>query len=336
MEENDMNCRHRPFRWQAGVQNMYLNFGPKYGLIPGGHSKDQSGPISEGTLADATSLPVRVATASGGPAGPGTWEEVLDKIFEEERIAVDESTWLPIFNKKRWYDCSRTSSSIGGSKWSIDHPLVWEHLSTCIELANRMILALINEQHQGLETVLYGVIGMWTDVAADLWPPPGPPGPPEPSPQAQVLLSYKMYKDQCDKKGVACPLDQVKSFTSADWLARWNDLLQATFWSFLSGPGQASTCDSTMGVTIVDNAPVHTIIYINSWFLELLITRDLTLAERVQTQVLLAITIIHELMHSLQFYRRREGGWPIGAAPYPAPPNALLFEEAVSPTTASL
>ncbi|KAJ2997897.1 hypothetical protein NUW58_g505 [Xylaria curta] len=112
-------------------------------------------------------------------------DENSSKLFEDyckQRIDVDEDTWLPFFRKDRWYDLDLSVISPGKeediireadgtervvTRWSVDDDSVWHHLRFSIEIANRILLALIQDNNEWLEMLLYGRIQLWYELFGD-------------------------------------------------------------------------------------------------------------------------------------------------------------------------
>lgn len=68
-------------------------------------------------------------------------------------MTIDESTWLPIFAKERWYNLDRPiaeawrgtldSRLAADATFTVDNPVFWEKLSPAIELADRLMRATV-------------------------------------------------------------------------------------------------------------------------------------------------------------------------------------------------
>lgn len=74
------------------------------------------------------------------------------EVFEQEKINVDENTWLPFLRKDRWFDWinfSLFNSTQPALTWSVDDQELWSRLSVTIELANRILQALLEDKHDG-------------------------------------------------------------------------------------------------------------------------------------------------------------------------------------------
>lgn len=77
--------------------------------------------------------------------------------YMEQRIEVDESTWFPFFRRDRWYDLdqgfSDTIVEADGktwqtSTWSVGDDRVWDVLRFSLEIANRILKALIRDNNK--------------------------------------------------------------------------------------------------------------------------------------------------------------------------------------------
>lgn len=78
--------------------------------------------------------------------------------FKQDQIKVDEESWLPIFQKNRWLGL-RTNALDGVKRpipgifpaenayWTVDNTEIWARLSVSIELANKILLAMIKERN---------------------------------------------------------------------------------------------------------------------------------------------------------------------------------------------
>lgn len=65
-----------------------------------------------------------------------------------EGFKVDEDSWLPLFKKDRWFSSMAKDPVLAKDSWSVDDPVVWKELRIAIELANRILTALIKEKHE--------------------------------------------------------------------------------------------------------------------------------------------------------------------------------------------
>lgn len=112
--------------WHFGVPNLALRFSDR-GFIPGGHEQ---------------ALP---SAFKGHPETHPGWASRM--LYEGELITPNEESWLPFFRRDRWYDWGDAEPLLGGKGWSVDNPLVWEPLSIALELANRVLIALMQDRH---------------------------------------------------------------------------------------------------------------------------------------------------------------------------------------------
>ncbi|KAI1305100.1 hypothetical protein F5Y03DRAFT_406644 [Xylaria venustula] len=108
--------------WQAITLNRWVNFSP-----------DQIGPMSGGHL----------------PSDVGDSLEASTRVYDQNKIKVDESRWFRFIKKQRWYDWLETSppGSVPGRVWSVDDPKIWNELGICLELVDRMFKALIEDKN---------------------------------------------------------------------------------------------------------------------------------------------------------------------------------------------
>jgi hypothetical protein len=114
--------------WSVPPLNSVLSFWDENAAIMGGHRR-------------------------GNDECPELW---LD--YMAERIEVDESTWLPFFRKDRWYDLdvqnrkdiikAADETTWQVTKWSVDDDRIWVHLRVTLEIANRILKALIQDNNE--------------------------------------------------------------------------------------------------------------------------------------------------------------------------------------------
>lgn len=119
--------------WQAGSLMQQVRFSSQTGFVPGGHRAADYGEVEN--------LP------SPGPGPREMREDIAFRIYNAERIQVDESKWFSFLRRDRWLDLDQPEPLLGGNNWSVDNPQVWEFLSIQLELANRIINALIVDRH---------------------------------------------------------------------------------------------------------------------------------------------------------------------------------------------
>ncbi|RWA07288.1 hypothetical protein EKO27_g7816 [Xylaria grammica] len=127
--------------WELASMNQHLWGSAEYRIFPGGHS-------------------------------PADNPEVFLEAYERVHFTIDESKWFEFLQKFHWYDLfddpnRPTRPAVPkGAPWSVDVPSIWEILTPSIELVNRILRALINEQHNGLETLLFGRLVYWRNIAS--------------------------------------------------------------------------------------------------------------------------------------------------------------------------
>lgn len=68
--------------------------------------------------------------------------------YDMETLNVDEDSWFPCFRKDRWFGSIATDMMLTGNLWSVDDPAVWKELRIILELANRILNALIKDRHE--------------------------------------------------------------------------------------------------------------------------------------------------------------------------------------------
>ncbi|KAI0442935.1 hypothetical protein F4803DRAFT_517354 [Xylaria telfairii] len=259
--------------WQVGPLNRYVSFGPRFPKVLGGHSR-------VGGADDPSSVIDPVRRLSG--VTYATNDEALMAVFQSERIKVDESKWFRFFRRSRWWDPEHRDESALGLQWSVDDPKVWEQLRIVLELANRMLSALIDDEHDWLRTLLFGRMDLWANVHDD---------PPEPD--SRVLLS------QAEDR-LACAALNTQSFFDLhpelpDWRFKLETLLSEAKWTFKDDPGSG-----VMGTT---DPELGGLIAIDVTFFRLLCTDKITLSERCLITIIVTTTVLHELMHHIHFKR---------------------------------
>ncbi|GAW24501.1 hypothetical protein ANO14919_140880 [Xylariales sp. No.14919] len=193
--------------WELASMNQHLWGSAEYRLFPGGHV-------------------------------PSDNPEEFRQAYERVRFTIDESKWFEFLQKFHWYDLfddpnRPTRPTVPkGAPWSVDVPSIWEVLAPSIELVNRILRALINEQHSGLETLLFGRLVYWRNVASAT-------NIAIPFDDALVLLSPQMELQVAaaeNKAPYQNPLASVpEQFKSQAIEARLNQLCARHIWSV--GPG---------------------------------------------------------------------------------------------------
>ncbi|KAI1263753.1 hypothetical protein F5Y18DRAFT_437793 [Xylariaceae sp. FL1019] len=248
---------HRGLRsWEAATLNRWVHFEP-LGTVSGGHlSSDDA--------------------------------EELQAIWNWGKISVNEDEWFPTFRRDHWHDLEDVPSAPApeGGPWTVDNPGVWNELRIAIELANRILKALIDDRHPAIETLLFGRIVSWRSVSPS----------DEPFPDAHVLLSATGEAALAKRTNTGAWTSLLAN--ASDETARLE--LQKAFhkvsddlvWTFMSAPRGWSR-----GFTIRSTTPPT--IALNLIPLRHLHGSDLTLAERCAIQWFFGKTILHELAHAI-------------------------------------
>ncbi|KAI0903348.1 hypothetical protein F4823DRAFT_636216 [Ustulina deusta] len=107
------------------------------GNVPGGHTIPPGGNTGA-SLINAIQCLTGVQHATSDEAGFA--------VFEFKRIKVDESSWFNFLKRDKWWDLEGRDDKLG-VRWSVDDPKVWAEFSPCLELANRMLNALVDHEH---------------------------------------------------------------------------------------------------------------------------------------------------------------------------------------------
>ncbi|KAI1264275.1 hypothetical protein F5Y18DRAFT_428367 [Xylariaceae sp. FL1019] len=189
--------------WQLGTMNKYLYFGDRYGLLPGGHTseaklKSQNGHFSRHLIED-------VNTAGGTK----TTEDACNLIVKNEMITINENNWFPFLRRNRWYTAGIVN---------IDDEKSWEVLSLGLELANRMLQAMILDQHEWLQTILYGRLDHWSTFD------------PTVNPNKLVLLSLQKERQVATQLNIPVLGEYMTDIDPQDWKVRIEDLMSDQLW----------------------------------------------------------------------------------------------------------
>ncbi|KAI0197911.1 hypothetical protein F4808DRAFT_473487 [Astrocystis sublimbata] len=191
------------------------------------------------------------------------------EIFKRGMIEVDETTWLPFLQKSRWYDWIEVPEAYDHDhpvrEWSVDDDTVWAPLKLSLELANRMLNALIEDKNEGvtmaLETIIWGRIDYW-EKFKDIFGDPS-------DPLDTVLLGYEVERQIAEKRNHSFRSGSFRRRTPAQWRERLIGLLKRLTWGI--GDGGDDILGSTVHL-VYRKEPLHYTIHIN---------------------------IIHELMHAI-------------------------------------
>ncbi|KAI1422317.1 ceramidase-domain-containing protein [Xylaria sp. FL1777] len=270
--------------WQAASLNRSIRFSPSTGFISGGH-RPADGRKTEFSFVFSFPNPA-VYTPNVPFAGFRAWpgnlesnEEAHLRIYQRERINVDEKKWFPFLRKDRWFDWIHVTPEYDrppGRTWSVDDPNIWENLSVSLEL---------------LQTMLYGRMDYWDNHTDHFGNPP--------SPDASVLLSLATEQMMSRNRGEpTCRWDEILTRTSEHWGHRLVHLLSSLIWSF-QDIGSVEGFTQSRPFLNGRQWPYNSIIIINTQDLEVMEKTNLALEERCKLQVNCAIIILHELMHAL-------------------------------------
>ncbi|RWA06735.1 hypothetical protein EKO27_g8363 [Xylaria grammica] len=242
--------------WLLGVTQRTLRFSER-GFVPGGHVR---------ALSESEIL-----------------RTVHRFIYNTECVEINEDSWFEFFKKPRWWDTVwYDPDPIVNSPWSIDKPIIWAQLRLIIELANRILRALINDRHPFMETLLYGRYSYWSDPA---WQPAPCP---EPHPRTKVLLSQEFLKKRWAAEHGNEPFPFDMSIIPVNrWGPRLEWLLRDLGWCFSTEEDEDKK--AFLGMNI------GSMIIVNIRDLKSLMRDEMTLAERCSTVFSVTVMILHEL-----------------------------------------
>lgn len=132
--------------WQASALNHFARFSPKT-IVSSGHRPADRNTVG---LSTCISLPLPSTIRPGFQIMREiqTIEDVNLAAYMRDRIKVNEEEWLPFLRKHRWFDWDEVRPS-GVKNWSVDDSRLWDFLRVCLELVNRILLALIKDKHHG-------------------------------------------------------------------------------------------------------------------------------------------------------------------------------------------
>ncbi|KAI0472242.1 hypothetical protein F4859DRAFT_515090 [Xylaria cf. heliscus] len=277
---------HGKETWQAAVLSRYLQFSPDTGFVSGGHRPVDTlvADLSVSGILPPPPQSLNFVGLRTGPPRIATNEERDYSTYLRERIKVDESKWLPFLRKDRWYDWIQVAPPFDkpGRTWTVDDPEIWDYLKVILELVNRILLALIEDKHEG---------DYWSNLT-DIFGDP-------PSEDAIVHLSYAKEREICVKRGIIHnPFRAVLSQTSADWRARLEKLLRQLVWTF-NDPFPSDAINTRLPCVGNNTYPFPSVNSIGIRALQTALNSKLALSELCSMQLELAIQIVHELMHAI-------------------------------------
>ncbi|KAI1812348.1 hypothetical protein GGS20DRAFT_558351 [Poronia punctata] len=270
--------------WQLGPLNAFVDFGRH--LIPTGHTQ----------LTD---------------------KPAFHAAFRAEMIEVDESKWYPCFRKDRWYDDTCPDPQLQGRGWSVDIPEVWEHLRVSLEIANRIMAALIDEENEFIAALIWGHIALWSDLKQDipaLQDPPSPDALTLLSPRVFATLWARIHGSSAASANVAAnpgaagsqtqgtgfkapgviPVD-LNTVPKAEWHKSFVEATRRQEWGLLTDPD----VHSFYGVTVSRRETGVGFVCLTTRGLLQLMKGGLSLAEQCNAYFLQANTILHELAHAI-------------------------------------
>ncbi|KAG6363759.1 hypothetical protein INS49_008862 [Diaporthe citri] len=250
-------------------------------------------------------------------SGYFTWQALIFDTLQQTQpmdMSVDETYWLPLFAKKRWYNLDRPltdgwrgtldSRLAANATFSVDEPVFWEKLSPAIELADRLMRATV--YHPFLDAIL-GV------KATDYYPN---------NMQAEGLESPPVLA----KNNTPPRLSQQELL---DTLERYAEKIVITF---MSPTMSGNSLGSSLGITTslpdphlrgANNGVDFALLMLNPVFIWRLLDPNESVSSKMQATFILAITMAHEMVHAI--YRVRNMFVPAAEVlqdePFYAPPG---------------
>ncbi|KAI1364898.1 hypothetical protein F5Y08DRAFT_339246 [Xylaria arbuscula] len=277
--------------WQLGPVNLSLCFSQQC-FVPGGHIR---------SLAQVV--------------GPEAQRTILDT----EALQVNEDNWYLFLKKDRWWGSSASPGDpLTVQQWSVDDSAVWSVLRLSIELADRILTALVTEKHPFLETLLFGKITYWNNPEYQEAAPI-----PEPQPQAKVLLSREFIKQRWQAANGNAPFayDVLDTYDEFAWEERLEELASHQQWALLPPD------DDQAGNQGTTDASMDGIIVLNTARLKTCLSTEPTFAERCSLIVTMADTIVHEFAHGLVYQRISRDTNPLFTDLLPYSPDWMQFPE---------
>ncbi|KAI1420204.1 hypothetical protein F5Y12DRAFT_788450 [Xylaria sp. FL1777] len=242
-------------------------------------------------------------TVLGGhrPNDANIYPELLEA-YMSQRIEVEPKSWLPFFKKNHWYDFSLedgldTIEEADGtkwtiSKWSVDNDRVWHHVRFSIEIANRIVMALIRDNNTWLGTLLYGRVQRWYELYGH---PENAAEHKKKGEDKRILLTPSIERSECVRmnkpflgQDIEPDAEKRREFIC--------HMLEYHSWGFI--PSSMAARGDTTRISRVET----TFARINVTLLKHLCGGTISIAERCVLYVRQAMTV-NELMHCL--YMRR-------------------------------
>ncbi|KAI1738692.1 hypothetical protein F4680DRAFT_467069 [Xylaria scruposa] len=245
----------------------------------------------------------------GGHRPNDSWQHsnLLQK-YHQERVEVNEDSWFPFFKKDRWYDFRipddyqedmierGDGSKWSVRKWSVNNERIWRHLRFILELANRMLMAMIRDQNEWLEMVVFGRIQLWYEMFGDVNNAAQHRKDQEDN---RIIMPFVLDMHYSQRLNRVLPIHNSRS--EGERIAFVNNLLKNHAWSFM--PSVYSSRGVTMPVP--SNQGFISVARLNVKFLILLCGGTISVAERCILYPRIAITRTSEdeLMHAIYMNR---------------------------------
>ncbi|ETS75835.1 hypothetical protein PFICI_12779 [Pestalotiopsis fici W106-1] len=217
------------------------------------------------------------------------------EVFKSSGFERNEFKWLTIFARERWFDyrvnCFETiENPIPGltrhkdNWWTVDNQHIWNQLSVSIEIANRLLEQLIAERDPWLDAVIFQPIQYWRHR------------------DPRVMNMY-LQNNENNPMFVQQEADVNKRQMPEAIRNQMSVLLSYTVWSFFDEHLEIGLGVTWPLLTITPNKPGApnpcNLITIQTGCLRSLCNSNLSLVERVNVQMALADTILHETVHAL-------------------------------------
>ncbi|GAW16576.1 hypothetical protein ANO14919_060080 [Xylariales sp. No.14919] len=121
-----------------------------------------------------------------------------------------------------------------------------------------------------------------------------------------VLLSYATEQRISQQRGIPCAWDHIPTIPSSAWRDRLIELLGRAIWGFRKTIHVEGSTHFNVYYENANAAPYNTIIIMGVDRIEAMLDQDMTLAEICMTQVDIALTMMHELMHAILMVRYKD------------------------------
>ncbi|KAI1757476.1 hypothetical protein F4782DRAFT_546607 [Xylaria castorea] len=242
------------------------------------------------------------------PGDDQLYPDLIDD-YMAQRIEVDESTWFPFFRRDRWFnmdqDFPETIVEADGTTWqtrtwNVDDDRIWNVVRFSLEIANRILMTLVQDNNRWLGMFLYGRIQLWYELNSD---------PDHYSDHIgdrgyRILMHPDTERGICQRMGKPFEGRDIEPDAQkrSDHLT---SLLKGVVWSFMpstQGPRGITSSFHNEGV-------LQTVCRINSNVTKLLCGGSISIAERCTLHTRQAITVNSkdELMHAVSRGRIKDG-----------------------------